>query len=733
MNPQTRRLIVAFAVSMAVFYLYIFVYQRFFAPPPAPAQPAVVDESAPAAPAPGVARQETETRPSTAPAFAPQPAFTQAADNTPITLGGNTEDRLRVQLLPRGAAVGVLELTSRITDDEERRYVYAATPEGDEPYRLLSTVETDGLPAASLGTRRILISGYGSWRLDNVIWRTAPQDDPNVVVFQTELARANEPDQPLLRLTKSYQLAPQQPLLFIDLGVENLSETPLTITLEQDGATGIPREQDQYEERYVFAAFRSEGAIVLDSSMRDGIAAEQRSGERLVFRGEGPAAWTALTNRFFGVFVRPVADASGDNENAIQRILAVVANPQRDNPLGVTDAQPVLALRPIELAPGAAAMRRFEVYAGPKDEDRLALTNPAFVDATQVGYSQAQFADRWCMCTFQPLPRVMAWLLHTIYYGLPNYGVAIMILVVIVRTALHPLTVLQQRSMIRTSEGMARVQPKMQAIKDKYPDDKVKQNQEMMRLFAEEGVNPAQNFLAMIPMLFQMPILVALWVSLNGDIELRHAPFFGWMNDLSKPDALIEFPGNGLTIPILGFLIPSMFANIPSFNLLPILMGVGMYLQQKYMPKPAQQAQREARQQAASDTGKESTFETQMKQQQVMMTMMAFIMPIFFYYMPAGLNLYWLSTTVFGIGETLLIRKQMQREKERREKEGPQPEKPKKKGPVARFFAHIAEQAEELQRKADDMAELEKHRRTTKSGKKDEPRPYNPRKTKERK
>jgi YidC/Oxa1 family membrane protein insertase len=217
---------------------------------------------------------------------------------------------------------------------------------------------------------------------------------------------------------------------------------------------------------------------------------------------------------------------------------------------------------------------------------------------------------------------------------------------------------------------------------------------------------------AFIPLFLQMPILVALWTAMNTEIQLRNAPFDGWwIVDLSNPDALISFGGDGITIPVLSWLPwwlgGSMFRNIPSFNVLPILMGVSMWLQQKYMPKPGMQARIDAAKTQPTSAGA-PTLEMQMRQQAMMANIMSVMFPLMFYYMPSGLNLYWMATNVFGIFESLIIRKQLEREKERRAKLGPPP--PKKPGAVARLFKWMAEQGNELQQKADQITEQDRRK-----------------------
>jgi YidC/Oxa1 family membrane protein insertase len=441
---------------------------------------------------------------------------------------------------------------------------------------------------------------------------------------------------------------------------------------------------------------------------------------KLLSDDRGPLAWTALGNKYFAAFTRPVA-APGTSRHLIGAASGLVIAPHALAPAGSLidhgDLVVRLVSQPMTLSPGESTAYAFEIYAGPKDADSVRAADPAYA-GKQVYFQLAQSADQRCMCTFLWLEELMVWLLEKIHLVVRNYGIAIIVLVIIIRSLLHPLTVWQQKSMFRMQDSMGRIQPKIEAIREKYANDKVKQNQEMMRLWADEGVNPLASMVAFIPLFLQMPILVALWTALNTDVHLRHAPFDGWwIRDLSAPDSLIRF-SEPITIPILGWLplIGGAFSNIASINLLPILMGVSMWLQQKYMPKPDHLKERlEAAKHQPRDPNKPRSGmspEDQLRQQQIMAYMMSILFPLMFYKMPAGLNLYWMATNVFGICESLIIRKQLREEKKRRESSAaPPPKKPRRPGPLGRLFKHLAEQAEQVQRRADELAKADPGRR----------------------
>jgi YidC/Oxa1 family membrane protein insertase len=168
-------------------------------------------------------------------------------------------------------------------------------------------------------------------------------------------------------------------------------------------------------------------------------------------------------------------------------------------------------------------------------------------------------------------------------------------------------------------------------------------NKQMMALYREQGASPIMGFL---PMMVQMPIWIALWSAVYAGIELRGASFLPfWITDLSVPDAIWRFPTT-LVIPLLGW-------KIESLNLLPIMMGVAFYLQQKLMPS-----------QSTAATNPQVA-----QQQKMMMIMMPLMFPLMLYKAPSGVNMYIMSSTFAGVVESYVIRKHI-REKEQAESKG---------------------------------------------------------------
>jgi len=251
----------------------------------------------------------------------------------------------------------------------------------------------------------------------------------------------------------------------------------------------------------------------------------------------------------------------------------------------------------VEIPPTQSAERVYRVYLGPKEEQRLEALGSGLLRAIDLGYT-------WVV----PLTRFFNWLLQALYSLVPNYGVAIIVLTVLVRLVMAPLTTRQMRSM----ERMRALAPKLEELRAKHADDKAKQSEEMMRLYRQEGVNPLGGCL---PMVLQIPVFIGLFYALQSSISLRHSPFVGWITDLSIPEVLFTIPG--LELPV---------------RLLPILMGASMVVQQKLTPMQMDPAQAK-----------------------MMLIVMPVMMTVMFYQFPSGLVLYWMVSNVIAISHQLWI------------------------------------------------------------------------------
>lgn len=241
----------------------------------------------------------------------------------------------------------------------------------------------------------------------------------------------------------------------------------------------------------------------------------------------------------------------------------------------------------------------FRLYLGPKSIDDLRLAGEDLDKALHLGF-------------FDVIARPLLLAMKFINDYTHNYGIAIIVLTIVIKLLFWPLTHKSYASM----KEMQRIQPRIKQIRERFKNDREQLNREMMLLYKTHKVNPLGGCL---PMLLQIPVFFALYKALLDSIELRHAPFIFWVRDLSAPDYLLRFPS--------GF----SFFGIEGIGPLPLLMGASMVIQQKMTPS----------------TGDPT-------QAKVMM-----LMPIFFTFLfisfPSGLVLYWLINNVLSIVQQIYI------------------------------------------------------------------------------
>jgi YidC/Oxa1 family membrane protein insertase len=246
-------------------------------------------------------------------------------------------------------------------------------------------------------------------------------------------------------------------------------------------------------------------------------------------------------------------------------------------------ANPALAIyqtdtrHPVQtVAPGAAISSTTHLFAGAKEWETIRayendLNVPGFIDSIDWG---------WFFFFTKPIFHV----LHVLHDLIGNMGLAIIALTFVLKLLVLPLAYKSYVSMAKMKE----LQPELEALKERVGDDKQKMQREMMQLYKEKKVNPAAGCL---PILIQIPIFFALYKVIFVTIELRHAPFFGWLKDLSAPDPSSLYNLFGL-LPWAPPPHPSLMATI-FIGALPILLGITMWLQQKLNPAPADPIQQQ--------------------------------------------------------------------------------------------------------------------------------------------
>ena len=276
-----------------------------------------------------------------------------------------------------------------------------------------------------------------------------------------------------------------------------------------------------------------------------------------------------------------------------EKYFCAIAEPEAESWAGfirkvsAQDSEVGLKMAEASLAPGQSVVKKFHIYLGPQDLRIINKINPAWSSVVNYG-------------TFDIISQILLQLLEFLYRLVHSWGWAIVILSLLVYFALYPLSIKQMRSM----KEMQALQPKIEALRKTYKDNPQKLNKEIMLLYKEHKVNP---FGGCLPLLLQMPIFFALYQALMRSVSLKGAHFL-WIKDLSEPDRLFLLP---TSLPILG----------NEINILPIVMAIGMFLQQKL---------------SSASTGGAAA-----EQQKMMLIIMPIMFGIIFYHMPSGLVLYW--------------------------------------------------------------------------------------------
>ena len=232
-------------------------------------------------------------------------------------------------------------------------------------------------------------------------------------------------------------------------------------------------------------------------------------------------------------------------------------------------------LDPVTIAPGATGSANARLFAGAKEVETIDKYDK------QLKLNRFELLIDWGWFHFITKPMFLA--MDWIYRLVGNFGIAILIITVIIKILFFPLANKSYASMAK----MKAVQPQMMAIRDRYADDKMKQQQALMELYKKEQINPMAGCL---PIVIQIPVFFALYKVLFVTIEMRHAPFFGWIKDLAAPDPTTVFnllgllPWDPTIIPVLG---PFLHVGV-----WPLIMGVTMWVQMKLNPAPPDPTQK---------------------------------------------------------------------------------------------------------------------------------------------
>jgi YidC/Oxa1 family membrane protein insertase len=396
-----------------------------------------------------------------------------------------------------------------------------------------------------------------------------------------------------IEVRKSYTFDPESYVFDYEVEIRNTTDRTLETDVDVEWPAAMVKGND-FREQSLSALVNDE----VETEMVPSVG----SGGFFSFLGngdEGPStyvglvSWAGVSNRYFFAGLIP-----NETNASVARVTFL---PVIEGKVAVSR----LAYEGVGIKPGEIVSRNFRAYIGPKIPERLAEISPGLERSVDFGYS-------W----LEPLTRFFHWFLMFLYGFIPNYGVAIIILTVMVRVVTLPIMQKQMKSM----ERMRELQPRLKEIQDQHKENRQRQSEEQMKLYKEEGVNPLGGCL---PMLLQFPVFIGLFYALQSTIALRHAPFMLWITDLSAPEELFIIPG--LEVPV---------------RVLPIVMGASMLIQQRMTPM----------------TGMDPV------QARMMTTVMPLMMTVLFYQFPSGLVLYWMISNFLGIGHQLWVRKSREKE-----------------------------------------------------------------------
>ena len=340
-----------------------------------------------------------------------------------------------------------------------------------------------------------------------------------------------------------------------------------------------------------------EGPVGVFNGAREFVEYEDLREEGLV-KFETTGGWMGFSDKYWMAALLPDQTA---------QLNAELISQNRD---GVDRYQAAYFGDALAIGPGQTVNLESHVFAGAKEGQ---LINQ-YEEMLDIDLLNRAIDWGWFWWLTRPIFAMLSW----IYGIVGNWGVAILVLTVLIKAVFFQLA---SKSYVSMS-GMRKLQPKMQALRERYADDKQKQQEELMKLYKEENVNPVSGCL---PILIQIPVFFALYKVLFITIEMRHAPFFGWIQDLSAPDPLL--------VTNLFGLIPWDPPSFLAIGVWPVLMGISMFAQQKLNPAPPDPIQ----------------------------ARIFMLMPILFTFIlapfPAGLVIYWTWNNVLTIAQQYVIMK----------------------------------------------------------------------------
>ena len=619
------------------------------------------------------------------------------ADSSPVLVGRPASPEFRgqyeaeIHFSTLGAGIQSLTLARHFETIQRDTHVvlqaehtYAPDPQG--PTQVVvpmaaDSVEIEGQVVSLIGCFDDPSLGH---RVGTPVWRQLAPGSFEAFVVDAAGAK-------IVRVERTYELPPGLFDVRLHQKIENLSGRPLSIRWDQFGPVDLKQDAVAYggdKRRLRFGYLlkpESQGTdpTVLGSDFIWPRADKHVMGPtdaRGIFetvkavwpndnsiKNSFRPVWVGLTNRYFGAAVHPLLSPGVGPDAKVMKTMAAADRIllQRWSDIGgKLTYDPAIILRtkseplasksspaapaPPTVAPGESADISMGLYAGPLSRPIIARDQPS-ADAGLPALVVYNWGGPCAFCTFGPVTTALLGLLGFLHnYLVFDWALSIMVLVLVVRTILHPVTKYQQIRMARFGKGMQALAPKQKKLQEKYANDPQKLREEMARLWREEGVNPLSGAAGCLPAFLQTPIWIGLTATLYFAFDLRHSPavfgvfqaifpghpqVLGWfLGDLAEPDRFVYFGKTVLTLPVLG--------PISSINILPAILGVVFFIQQKYLTPPT----------TATMTPEQE------QQQKIMKWMMVFMFPVMMYAAPSGLALYFIMNSTLAILESRYIR-----------------------------------------------------------------------------
>ncbi|MEM5788975.1 MAG: membrane protein insertase YidC [Syntrophobacteraceae bacterium] len=542
------------ALLAIVLSFMLFMLWHFFFAPVQPPQPEKRE-----------APQGSTVQPQATPAPVPQNLLPQTptvrVDPSTLKTWTIGDSLYQMQIVEQGARASSFTL---------KNYRETVAPDSP-PVQMISTRDTLHFPiAVDLIHRQDLQLSTRSYTSDAPLRVEVQGEAPSTVTYHTEIPGK-------VAVSKVFTATADSYALDMEVRLRNLSPEKL---VDQVGISFYYKPYSDSNSSYNPSqlTFSNKGTLTP-------IAAKDLKPDSLP---KPPYDWVAYENNYFLQAIIPIT------EEAYQIVPRVL-----DEASGLI--QVVYLSNPVELGSEETKILKFRLYAGPKQIERLEQAGHNLADAVDYG---------WFSFLAKPLLVALKWL----YSYTHNYGIAIILITIILKIIFWPLTQKSYTSMQR----MKKVQPKIAQIREKYKNDREKLNQELMLVYKTHKVNPMGGCL---PMVLQIPVFFALYRMLNAAVDLRHQPFMLWINDLTAPDRLDL--GFSVDIPFLG--------NLNGIPVLTILMGITMFIQQKMTPS----------------TGD--------PRQEKIMLIMPVMFTFFFINFPSGLVLYWFVNNILSIAQQYWI------------------------------------------------------------------------------